>query len=302
MNGGHNGSSVPFLAWCPYGDEEPVRHDGWRVIRRRHEPHQHSRRRCRHMEVSHSTHVAAIGRGIARSLPTAVLLWSMVACGDELTPEVTAPLMEFREKRLAIEAKAAADTTKELQVLTKKLEKLSKGGNSNPTVGEQAAAILKEVKDPTFLVVGINRLMNNVQGGVTWQQAQVITLAYKQRRVTADDWMKLPGKALKVSLAGAGTGIDVQPGDFVLVCPHPDQKWRKNQGSSWSAFDGGGNSAQVLVAKITSEQNPQTFSLTRDNGVLFECGVKGRLHLGSNAPRRGIEGSIECKVFKITQR
>ncbi|MGB8854107.1 MAG: hypothetical protein WCC69_11130 [Pirellulales bacterium] len=254
------------------------------------------------MKVSHRLHVAAIGRGIACSPATALLLWAMTACGDGLTPEVTAPVMEFRAKRLAIEARAAADTTKELQVLTKKLEKLSKGGNGNPKVSEQASAILKEVEDPTFLVAGINRLMNSVEGGVTGQQAHVINLAYQQRRVTADDWMKLPGDALKVSLAGVDTAIDVQPGDFILVCPHPDQKWRTSRGSSWSTFDGDGNAAQVLVATITSENNPQKVSLTRDNGVLFECGVKGHLHLGSKAPRRGNEGSIECKVFKITQR
>jgi hypothetical protein len=254
------------------------------------------------MKFTRCSHVATLGRGIAPPLVTALLLWAMAACGDELTPEVTAPLVEFKVKRLAIEARAAADTTKELQALTRKLEKLSKGPNKNPKVSEQAAAILKEVEDPTFLVMGINRLMNNVQGGVTGQQAHVINLAYQQRRVTADDWMKLPGDALKVSLAGADTGIDVQPGDFVLVCPHPDQKWRTNRDSYWSTFDGGGNSSQVLVATITSDKNPQKVSLTRDNGVLIECGVKGRLSLGSKAARRGSEGSIECKVFKITQR
>ena len=250
------------------------------------------------MEVSHRTHVAAIGRGITRSLATAVLLWSMVACGEELTPEVTAPLMEFRAKRLAIEAKAAADTAKEVQVLTKKLEKLSKGGSSNPKVGAQAAAILKEVEDPTFLVAGINRLMNNVQGGVTGQQAQVINLAYKQQRVTAEEWARLPGAALKVKPQGTNAGIDVQPGDFILVCPHPEQKWRFNAESSWTAPVG----KMALVAKIISEKNPQTFELTKENGVLFECGVKGRLTLGSKTDRRGSEGSIECKVFKIAQR
>ena len=143
--------------------------------------------RCRPMQVSHCSHIALLGRGIVRSLVTALLLGTMAASGDELTPEVTAPLFEFRAKRLAIEAKAAEDTTKELQVLTRKLEKLSKGGSNNPKVSEQAAAILKDVEDPTFLDVGINRLMGNIQGGVSGQQAQVINLAYKQRRVTADD-------------------------------------------------------------------------------------------------------------------
>ena len=250
------------------------------------------------MKVPRCSHVATLGRGIAPSLVTALLLWAMAACGDELTPEVTAPLLEFKAKRLAIEEKAAADTTKELQALTKKLEKLSKGPNKNPKVSEEAAAILKEVKDPTFLVVGINRLMNNVQGGVSGQQAQVINLAYQQRRVTADDWMKLPGDALKVKPQGTGTDVDVQPGDFILVCPHPDQKWRLNAESSWTAPVG----KMALVAKITSEKNPQKFSLTPEEGVLFECGVKGRLSLGSNVAYRTSEGSIECKVFKITQR
>lgn len=253
--------------------------------------------RCSRMEVPRCSHVAAIGRGIAPSVATALILWGMAACGDELTPEVAAPLLEFKAKRLAIEAKAAADTTKELQVLTKKLEKLSKVGN-NPKVSEQAAAILKEVEDPTFLVAGINRLMNNVQGGVSGQQAQVINLAYMQGRVTAEEWGRLPGAALKVKPQGTDTDIDVQPGDFVLVCFHPDQKWRVNAESSWTAPVG----KMALVAKIISEKNPQTFELTKENGVLFECGVKGRLTLGSKTDRRGSEGSIECKVFKITQR
>jgi hypothetical protein len=254
------------------------------------------------MEVPHCSHVATLGRGIAPSLVTALLLWAMAACGDELTPEVTAPLLEFKAKRLAIEAKAAADTTRERQALTRKLEKLSKGPNKNPKVSEQAAAILKEVEDPTFLVVGINRLMNNVQGGVSGQQAQVITLAYRQGRVTADDWAKLPGDALNVKPLGTDTSIDVQPGDFVLVCPHPDQKWRFNAAANWTAFDGKQDERMTLCATITSDKNPQNFSLTPENGVLFQCGVEGRLSLGSKAARRGSEGSIECKVFKITQR
>lgn len=250
------------------------------------------------MEVPRCSHVAAIGRGIAGSLVPAILLWTITARGDELTPEVTAPLLEFKAKRLAIESKAAADTSRELQMLTKKLEKLSKSGNSNPKVSEQAAAILKEVEDPTFLVAGINRLMNNVQGGVSGQQAQIINLAYKQQRVTAVEWARLPGNAVKVKPHGTSTGIDVEPGDFILVCPHPDQKWRLNAESSWTAPVG----KMALVAKITSEKNPQNFSLTPENGVLFECSVKGRLSLGSNVARRGSEGSIECKVYKIAQR
>lgn len=184
------------------------------------------------MKVPRCSYVATLGRGIAYSLVMALVLGGMAARGEELTPEVAAPLLEFKARRLAIEEKAAADTTKELNALTKKLEKLSKGPNKNPKVSEEAAIILKDVKDPTFLVVGINRLMNNVQGGVSGQQAQVITLAYKQRRVTGDDWTKLPGDALTVKPLGTGTGIDVQPGDFVLVCPHPDQKWRFNAASN----------------------------------------------------------------------
>jgi len=250
------------------------------------------------MKVPRFSHIAAIGRGIAPWLMTAQLLGAMAAHGEELTPEVTVPLLEFKTKRLAIEAKAAADTTKELQVLTKKLEKLSKGGNPNPKVAEQAAVILKEVEDPTFLVAGINKLMSNVQGGVSGQQAQVINLAYKQQRVTAEEWARLPGAALKVKPQGTDTDIDVQPGDFVLVCFHPDQKWRINAESSWTAPVG----TMALVAKIISENNPQTFELTKENGVLFECGAKGRLTLGSKTVRRGSEGSIECKVFTITQR
>lgn len=233
-----------------------------------------------------------------------MLFGATAAFGEQLTPEVTAPLLEFKESRLAIEKTAAANTTKELQTLIRKLEKLSKGGNKNPKASEQADAILKEVKDPTFLVAGINKLMNNLQGGVSGQQAQVINLAYTQGRVTAEDWAKLPGDALKVTLQGANTGIDVQPGDFVLVCPHPDQKWRTDAGSSWTTFDGnpGGNSWQVLIATIKGDKDPEKFWLTRENGVLFQCGVKGQLDLGSKGSRRGAQGSIECKVFKITAR
>lgn len=279
-----------FLPRLPYGDEAAVT-----------SPSALSQK-DRQMRVDRFSSRVTLGRTLAGCVMSALLLDSMVASGEDLTPEVTGPLQEFKMERLAIEEKAALDTKKQLQTLTRKLEKLSKGPNKNPKVSEQAAAILKEVKDPTFLVAGINRLMNSFQGGVTGQQAQVINLAYQQRRVTADDWTKLPGDVLKVTLAGADTGIDVQPGDCILVCPHPDQKWRQNRDSSWSTYDGGGNSAQRLIATITSENNPQKFWLTRENGVLFECGVKGRLHLDSNARRRGIEGSIDCKVFKITQR
>jgi hypothetical protein len=109
---------------------------------------------------------------------------------------------------------------------------------------------------------------------------------------------------LKVPLGGTNTGINVQPGDFVLVCPHPDQKWRQNAGSSWTTFDGkpGNHRRQVLNASIISDKNPEKVWLTPGKGMLFECRVAGRLHLGSDAPRRGNEGSIECKVFKITTR
>jgi hypothetical protein len=58
----------------------------------------------------------------------------------------------------------------------------------------------------------------------------------------------------------------------------------------------------TLVARIISENNPQSFSLTAENGVLFECSVKGLLKIGAKVVRRGSEGSIDCKVFKITQR
>lgn len=252
------------------------------------------------MKIDHSSYLTTLGRGIAPVLVSALLLGATVARGEELTPEVTAPLLEFKTRRLAIEEKAALDTQREIQVLTRKLEKLKKGPNKNPQVSKQAAAILKEVEHPTFLTVGINILMNNVQGGVTGQQAQIINLAYQQQRVTADDWITLPGDALKVSTHGADTGTDLQPGDFVLVCPHPDQKWRFSRDSSWTTFHGGGN--QVLVATITSDKDPQRFFFTKENGVLFECSVKGRLSLGAKAARKGSEGSIDCKVYKITQR
>lgn len=256
------------------------------------------------MKVPHRSHVTAMCRGIACSLATAVILGTTVTCGDQLTPEVTAPVLEFREKRLAIEAKAAADTSKEIQVMIRKLEKLSRLGSNNPKVSEQAAAILKEVEDPESRDLFINDLLIKIKGSVTGQEAQVINLAYTQGRVTAEDWAKLPGEAVKVTLQLTNTGIDVQPGDFVLVCPHPDQKWRHKSTSSWTTFDGkpGNNHLQVLVAQIISDKNPESFTLTRENGVLFECRAAGRLHLGSRAPRRGNEGSIECKVFKITTR
>lgn len=249
------------------------------------------------MKVSHCSHVAELGRGVARSLATALLLWAMAARGDELTPEVTAPLLEFRAKRLAIEARAAEDTTKERQVLTRKLEKLSKAGTKKSDVSEQATAILKRVEDPTFMLW----LMHDFQPEMSKQQADIINLAYTQGRFTAEAWTHLPGAAVKVTLRGTRTDIDVQPGDFVLICPHPDQQWRRDAKSSWTTFHGSGNSLQVLVATIVSDKDPQMFYFTREKGVLIECGVKGRLALGSKAERRGGEGTIECKVYKITQ-
>ena len=258
------------------------------------------------MEVSRCSLVATIRRGIACSLATALLLGATAAFGEDLTPEVTAPLMEFKEQRLAIEEKAEADTKKQLQTLIKKLEKLSKG-TKNPKASEQAAAILKEVKDPTFLVAGINDLMN-VQGGVTGRQAEIINLAYKQRRVTAEDWAKLPGIAFPLSLGGKDIDIEVQPGDFILVCPHPTQTWRLGKGS-WTTFDGqtpdtqNTNGRQVLTARILGDADPQKLALTREKGMLFQCTRKGRLHLGSEFNiGRDAEGFIECKVFKITTR
>jgi hypothetical protein len=256
------------------------------------------------MKVPHRPQLAAVCRGIACSVAMAVVLGATVVCGDQLTPEVTAPILEFREKRLAIQAKAAADTSKEVQVMIRKLEKLSRLGSKSPKVSEEAAAILKEVEDPESLDLWLMRILTNLEGGVSGQQAQVINLAYTKQSVTADDWAKLPGEALKVTLQGTNTGIDVQIGDFVLVCPHPDQKWRHSSSSSWTTFDGkpGKNRHQVLIATIVSDKNPEKVWLTREKGVLFQCGVKGRLHLGSDAPRRGNEGSIECKVFKIATR
>jgi hypothetical protein len=256
------------------------------------------------MKVFCCSQLAAMGRVSACSLAMAMLLGASVAGGDQLTPEVTGPLVEFREKRLAIQAKAAADTAKELQVLIRKLEKLSKIGGKSPKVSEEATAILKQIEDLESLdPFTIDRLVD-FDGGVSGQQAQAINLAYMQGLVTAEYWAKLPGEALKVNLFGKGTGIDVQPGDFVLICPHPDQKWRHSAGSSWTTFDGkpGNHHLQVMVATIISDKNPEPHKLTREKGVLFECRVAGRLHLGSPGPRRGAEGAIECKVFKITAR
>jgi hypothetical protein len=259
------------------------------------------------MEVALCSLVATIRRGIACSLAVATFPGAAAAFGEDLTPEVTAPLLEFKERRLAIEEKAEADTKKELHTLIKKLEKLSKG-TKNPKASEQAAAFLKKVKDPTFLVVGINDLINNVQGGVTGRQAEVINLAYKQRRVTAEDWAQLPGDVVQASLKAKDTGLELQPGDFVLVCPHPTQTWRENSASSWTTFDGqvpgtkNATGRQVLTARIQGNGDPQQLSLTRENGVLFQCTTKGRLTLGSVFYPQQAEGSIDCKVFKITTR
>jgi hypothetical protein len=256
------------------------------------------------MKVPHRSQLAAVCRGIACSVAMTVLLGATVACGDQLTPEVTAPVLEFREKRLAIQAKAAADTSKEVQVMIRKLEKLVKTGSKSPKVSEEAAALLEQIGDPESLDPFIIDRLLAIDGGVSWQQAQVINLAYTQGRVMAEYWAKLPGAALKAALHGIDTGITVEAGDFVLVCPHPDQKWRHSASSSWTTFDGkpGKNRHQVLIATIVSDKNPQKVWLTGEKGVLFQCGVKGRLHLGSDAPRRGNEGSIECKVFKIATR
>jgi hypothetical protein len=256
------------------------------------------------MKVFGCSQLATMGRLSSCSLAMAMLLGATVAGGDQLTPEVTAPLMEFKEKRLAIQAKAAADTAKELQVLIRKLEKLTKAGGKNPKVSEEATATLKQIDDLESLDQFILDRLLDFDGGVSGQQAQAINLAYMQGLVTAEYWAKLPGEALKVTLSGKGTGIDVQPGDFILVCPHPDQKWRSNAGSSWTTFDGkpGNNRLQVMIAKILSDDNPESFKLTRGKGVLFECQVAGRLHLGSPVSRRGAEGAIECKVFKISAR
>lgn len=258
------------------------------------------------MEVAHCSLVATIRRGVACSLAMALLLGATAAFGEDLTPEVTAPLMEFKERRLAIEEKAESDTKKELQTLIKKLEKLSKG-TKNAKASEQAAAILEKVKHPTFLVAGINDIMD-VQGGVTGRQAEIINLAYKQGRVTAEDWDKLPGIAFPVSLGGKDFDIEVQPGDLVLVCPHPTQTWRLGK-DTWTTFDGQApgaqhaNGRQLLIARILGDGDPQKLDLTRENGMLFQCTRKGRLHLGSQFNNKGAaEGFIECKVFKITTR
>ena len=145
--------------------------------------------------------------------------------------------------------------------------------------------------------------------GVTGRQAEIINLAYKQRLLTADDWAKLPSMAFQAILRReTDTGIDVQPGDMILVCPNPEQKWRKDDRSPWTTYDGripGGNGmagGQVLAAKIISEGNPASVKITPESGVLFRCPAGGRLHLGSTNGSFAREGFIECKVFKITVR
>lgn len=225
--------------------------------------------------------------------------------GDEMAAEIDKPLQEFKVKRLQIEKKAEAETVKELDALCRKLETIKKGKNKNPQANEQAAQLLEKIKSPTFLALGLDLLMNKIQVGVSLKGAEAIAAAYKQRQVTAVDWGTFPGDSIVVPAGKkVDAGIDVQEGDFVLVCPHPTQTFRESKDKPWTTFDGRGPNGEMihpqqLIAKIVSPANMKEFQLKND--VLFQCPIEGRLSI---APRwsPGGEGSITCKVFKVVAR
>jgi len=237
----------------------------------------------------------------------ALLLGGSLTLGEELSPEVTTLLQEFKVKRLAIEKKAEADTTKELQLLIKKLEKVSKGSNKSPQAGEQAAKLLEKMKSTTFLAVGLDELMEDTQLGVSRKAAEMIDVAYRQRRVTPEDWGGLPGDVIEVTMkASHDTGIDVKPGDVVLVCPHPTQTWRKMKEREWTTFNGqfrdkqGGDGRQELLAKVIGADNTEVIDLK--TSMLLRCRIGGRLFLESHDRSDVGEGMIACKVYKMKTR
>ena len=220
--------------------------------------------------------------------------------GDEMATEIATPLQEFKMKRLEIVKKAEVDTLRELQTLTRKLEKVSKGKNKNPKANEQATRLLEKIKAPTFLAVGLDQLMDETHVGVSLQGAEMIALAYKQRRVTAEDWKALPGEPIGVTMKEKqDTGIDVKPGDRVLACPHPTQKWRCEPDKDWTTFDGRPD-GNVVCLRIINPTNAERVEIRHD--VLIRCPIEGRLYIESVWSLPAGEGTIECKVFKVGAR
>lgn len=236
--------------------------------------------------------------------------------GDEMATEVSAPLQEFKVKRLDIEKKAEADTSRELQTLIRKLEKVSKGKNKNPKANEQATHLLQKIKSPTFLAVGLDELIEGTELGVSMKAAELIDAAYRQRRVTPEDWGLLPEDGIELTMkASRDTGIDVKPGDVVLVCPHPTQAWRKGPDRQWTTFDGrfragdaggpghgitGGDLRQELLAKVIGADNTEVIEMK--TSMLLRCRIQGRLFLESRDRSDVGEGVIMCKVYKMKTR
>lgn len=226
--------------------------------------------------------------------------------GDEMATEIATPLQEFKVKRLEIVKKAEADTLRELQTLIRKLEKVSKGKNKNPKANEQATRLLEKIKAPTFLAVGLDQLMDETHVGVSLQGAEMIALAYKQRRVTAEDWKALPGEPIEVTMKEKqDTGIDVKPGDRVLACPHPTQKWRCRPDTGWTTFDGRTDRGDHdglgdMMIRIINPANAERVEIKHD--VLIRCPIEGRLYIESRWTQPTGEGTIECKVFKVGAR
>lgn len=225
---------------------------------------------------------------------------------EDMATEVATPLQEFKIKRLAIEKRAEAETQKELESLIKKLDKISKGKNKNPNAGEQAAKLLEKLKAPTFLATGLDELIDDTQVGVSIKGAEMIALAYRQRRVSAENWATLPGDVVELTMKEKqDTGIELKPGDMVLVCPHPTQTWRKSQDREWTTFDGrdkkgGGDGRQQLIARVNNPANTEVIEI-KDN-VLFRSPMEGRLYIESRDKSDVSEGAITCKVFKVTAR
>ncbi len=258
------------------------------------------------MEIFQCLHAALLRQSIAGPVVAALFLGGMCA-GEELSPEVTTPLQEFKVKRLAIEKKAEADTARELQVLIKKLEKVSKGSNKSPKAGEQAATLLEKLKSPTFLAVGLDELMEDTQLGVSMKAAEMIDGAYRQRRVAAEDWGLLPGDGIEVTTkVRQDTGIDVKPGDVVLVCPHPNHTWRRGPDREWTNFEGqyrdkkGVDISQMLNVRVINQDNVEIIELK--SGVLLRCRMEGRVFLESSSRSDVGDGMITCKVYKMKTR
>lgn len=252
---------------------------------------------------------------VGRHVVTACHLLLVLACGlgaelcraEEMATEVSTPLQEFKVKRLDIEKKAEAETTKELQMLIKKLEKVSKGKNKNPKANEQATQLLAKLKSPTFLATGLDQLIDDTQVGVSIKGAEIIALAYKQKRVTVEDWVGLPGDQIDVTQKkGEDTSIDVKAGDVVLVCPHPTQTWRKGPASDWTTYDGQNKRGesdlrQQMLLRVAGPAGAERFEV-RDS-VLIRSPMEGRLHLDSGGDKSGVsEGAITCKIFKVNAR